>query len=81
MPIHPPGTIQNSLDPSKCLGPIDPLTLPTKAKELTPDQKRVEEARKNLPPLGSMINLNDFEVSFLLARPSLALQLVTEGKG
>jgi L-lactate dehydrogenase (cytochrome) len=65
MPIHPPGTIENSLDPSKSLGAIDPLTLPTKAKELTPDQKRVEEARKNLPSLGSMINLNDFEVSAL----------------
>lgn len=74
MPIHPPGTIENSLPEEKCIGPVDPLTLPNEAMEVTPDQKRVDEARANMPKLGAMINLYDFEVSFCKGTFSLTMR-------
>ena len=60
-PIHPPDAL-DMLDPSAHLGPVDPLTMPAPSTEgPTDEEKRIERARKNLPPVDSMLLLDDFE--------------------
>lgn len=60
-PLHPPGVL-DTLDPSQHLGPIDPTTIKPKApRPLTDDEKRVRNAREQMPPIDAMINLYDFE--------------------
>jgi hypothetical protein len=61
-PLHPPNTLEDTLDPSQILGPIDPLTVKPKApRPLTADEKRVRAAREDLPPVDACVNLEDFE--------------------
>ena len=60
-PIHPKGTIENNLPPECHLGPIDPTTLPEIKDSENSEQRRVREARENLPPIGAMVSLKDFE--------------------
>lgn len=63
-PIHPKGIIERTL-PLECfIGFVDPATLPDDADIQTEDELRVEYARRNMPLLGAMVNLHDFEVSF-----------------
>lgn len=62
MPIHPPGTLA-SLPPEAHIGPIDPATLPKDAHEQTEEEKRIAEARANLPPPEAALNLHDIAVS------------------
>lgn len=61
-PIHPPTAITDSLDPSKHIGQVDPSTVAVKeaGEESEKDRKR-RLARENLPGLGSVLNLDDFE--------------------
>ncbi|GHJ85958.1 hypothetical protein NliqN6_2360 [Naganishia liquefaciens] len=62
-PLHPPNTLQDNLDPSQILGPIDPTTVKPKApRPLTADEKRVRAAREDMPPVEACVNLEDFEV-------------------
>jgi L-lactate dehydrogenase (cytochrome) len=61
-PLHPPNTLEDTLDPSQILGPIDPTTVKPKApRPLTADEKRVRAAREDLPPVDACVNLEDFE--------------------
>lgn len=56
-PIHPPGTLENNLPPEAFIGPIDPTTVPeTGPKPLTADEKRVRNAREEMPSLDSIVN-------------------------
>ncbi|KAJ9651345.1 hypothetical protein H2198_007568 [Neophaeococcomyces mojaviensis] len=60
-PIHPPGTLEENLAPSKNLGPIDPKTLPepTKsAKDIGP-----EPDRSRLVPISNLLNLDEIEAA------------------
>jgi len=63
-PVHPANAISDNLVPSQHLGQVDPKTVKVKqaGAESQKDRKR-REARENLPPVGSMLNLDDFEVS------------------
>lgn len=59
--LHPPNAIE-TLPPEYCLGPIDPETLPVaEEQELTEDEIRQEEARREMPPASSMLLVKDFE--------------------
>ncbi|TIC03141.1 hypothetical protein E3Q16_03226 [Wallemia mellicola] len=60
-PIHPKGTIENNLPPECHLGAVDPTTLPDIQEEESDEQRRVRTARENIPPLGAMVSLEDFE--------------------
>lgn len=58
-PIHPPGTLEENLSPSKNLGPIDPKTLPEPvqaAKDIGPEP---DESRP--VPISSLLNLDEIE--------------------
>lgn len=58
-PIHPPGTLEDALAPSKNLGPIDPKTLPEPvqaAKDVGPEP---DDSRPL--PLSSLLNLDEIE--------------------
>jgi L-lactate dehydrogenase (cytochrome) len=50
------------LDPDSHLGPIDPETVPKSVSEMTEEEKRIQEARKQLPPPEAALNLHDIEV-------------------
>ncbi|KAK4688969.1 L-lactate dehydrogenase (cytochrome), partial [Tremellales sp. Uapishka_1] len=59
-PLHPPDALE-VLDPSQHLGPVDPLTMPAVSTEPTEEEQKIEEARRHLPSVGSMLLLADFE--------------------
>lgn len=61
-PIHPPGTLEDSLAPSKNLGPIDPNTLPEPvqaAKDIGPEPTDTSKP----VPLSSLLNLDEIEAA------------------
>ncbi|SNX81431.1 related to L-lactate dehydrogenase (cytochrome b2) [Melanopsichium pennsylvanicum] len=61
-PIHPPNALQDNLDPSKHIGQVDPATIQIRqADEETEKDRKRRIARENLPSLGSVLNLDDFE--------------------
>lgn len=59
-PIHPPGTIEETLSSSQILGPVDPSTIPAGAAPTTSTSQPASE-QVTLPPLFTQINLHDFE--------------------
>ncbi|WRT68158.1 uncharacterized protein IL334_005133 [Kwoniella shivajii] len=60
-PLHPPDAL-DILDESQKLGPVDPLTVPElEAPEVTEEDRKIEAARKRLPPVDAMVLLQDFE--------------------
>lgn len=61
-PIHPPTALEENLDPSQHIGQVDPSTVQIKqAGEESEKDRRRRLARENLPSLGSVLNLDDFE--------------------
>ncbi len=56
-PIHPPGTLEESLPPSAKLGTINPATLPK--TETSPADEDPSDAGP--PPLEDLLNLDDIE--------------------
>lgn len=58
MPIHPPGTIENGLDPEKCLGNVDPLTMPKAVSPAVSGEKKEERKIE----LSEIIGIPDFDV-------------------
>ncbi|KZT55327.1 mitochondrial fmn-dependent dehydrogenase [Calocera cornea HHB12733] len=59
--IHSAGFFETLLKPEQHLGVVDPATLPQVEAVQTEDEIRVEQARKNIPNINLMINLNDIE--------------------
>ncbi|KAK5949766.1 hypothetical protein OHC33_009155 [Knufia fluminis] len=60
-PVHPPGTLEENLAPSKRLGPIDPKSLPEPVK---PAQNIGPEPDESRPaPLSSLLNLDEIEAA------------------
>ena len=57
-PIHPPGTLEESLKPEQCLGTIDENTLPN-SESPSPQQSAVEE--EHILTLDECLNLDDIE--------------------
>ena len=77
MPVHPANAIADNLAPSQHLGAVDPATVRAKqpGDESARDRRR-REALESLPPVGSLLNLDDFEVrrggrarAYMLTRP------------
>ncbi|CAZ84101.1 unnamed protein product [Tuber melanosporum] len=64
-PIHPPGTLEESLEKSQILGPVDPSTIititPTPSLSSSPSEK--DKARDGIPPLAEQLNLDDFAIT------------------
>lgn len=59
--IHSP-TVFSMLKPNQTLGPVDVSTIPASERATeSEDDIRVKKARENLPPLSSIVNLDDME--------------------
>lgn len=61
MPIHPSNAIEDNLEPEQHLGMIDPKTVTVTQKEESEADKKRRIALEHLPPVGAMLNLDDFE--------------------
>ena len=59
-PIHPPGTLEESLPPGAKLGSFDASTLPTTEKSPAEVDSAEEDA---VPPLEDMLNLDEIEAA------------------
>ena len=60
-PVHPPGTLEENLASSKCLGPIDPKSLPEPVK---PAQNIGPEPDESRPvAIASLLNLDEIEAA------------------
>lgn len=51
-----------SLPPEMHIGTLDPTTAPAVAYEVSEEEAKIAEARKNLPPPEAALNLNEIEV-------------------
>ena len=58
-PIHAPGILEEMLQPEKCLGSVDPLTV-QRTEEDEKEQKPLE--LQEIPPIHQVVNIDDFEV-------------------
>ncbi|KAF2238318.1 putative mitochondrial cytochrome b2 [Viridothelium virens] len=58
-PVHPPGTLEESLKPQSKLGAIDPETLPKEEKS----SAEINEEDTGPPPLDELLNLDDVEAA------------------
>lgn len=56
-PIHPPGTLEENLSPSKNLGPVDPETLPKPVQAAKDIGPQGDESRPVL--VGHLLNLDE----------------------
>ncbi|KAK8861216.1 hypothetical protein IAR55_002035 [Kwoniella newhampshirensis] len=74
MPIHPPGTIENGLDPDALRGLVDPATLPQVVSKATSGEK---EERKI--ELGEIIGLPDFDAAAKINLTSKAWAYMSSG--
>lgn len=63
-PIHPPGTIEDGLDPEAMIGLVDPATLPKMV------DKKKEDGEQIRIDLAEIIGLPDFDVSLIYLRTS-----------
>ncbi|PWN38178.1 cytochrome b2 [Meira miltonrushii] len=64
VPVHPSDAIAENLDPSQHLGQVDPSTVKEEAeseKDLSQRELKRRKALKNLPPIGTILNLDDFQ--------------------
>ncbi|KAL7628599.1 hypothetical protein AAE478_000114 [Parahypoxylon ruwenzoriense] len=61
-PIHPPGTLEENLKPEAKMGRIDPQTLVQTSKLAAKDEEEKKERDEDgLPPLESLLNLDEIE--------------------
>lgn len=59
--LHPPDAIQ-ALPSEMRLGQVDPTTVPAPAEKVyTEDERRRQDARKQMPSVQSLLLLQDFE--------------------
>lgn len=64
-PIHPPGTLEESLEGSQILGPVDPSTITTimPMPSLTSLSPEKDKSKNDIPPLEEQLNLDDFAIT------------------
>lgn len=62
-PVHPRNAIQDNLDASAFVGYVDPATVVVeqRPREESAEERARREALENLPPVGALLNLDDFE--------------------
>ncbi|KAJ0159204.1 (S)-mandelate dehydrogenase, mitochondrial [Colletotrichum tanaceti] len=59
--IHNPHLISETLPPDRCLGPVDPATLPRPRAPMTRTDAAAKSEPAVYPHLGAIINVDDFE--------------------
>ncbi|PWW72563.1 hypothetical protein C7212DRAFT_359964 [Tuber magnatum] len=64
-PIHPPGTLEESLEGSQILGPVDPSTIATVTPTPSPTSapREGDKGENGIPPLSEQLNLDDFAIT------------------
>jgi len=64
-PIHPPGTLEESLEKSQILGPVDPSTITTvtPTPSLASSSPEKDKGTNGIPPLEDQLNLDDFAIT------------------
>ncbi|CAO1637673.1 unnamed protein product [Sympodiomycopsis kandeliae] len=62
MPVHPSNTIEEHLTPEQYIGQVDPSTVTIVNREESESEKKRRLALENLPPVESLLNLDDFEL-------------------
>ncbi|KAJ9090661.1 hypothetical protein QFC19_009523 [Naganishia cerealis] len=60
-PIHPPNTLENNLSPEQFVGTIDPELAQETRKRYEADMKRIQEAREGLPPVETVLGLDEMQ--------------------
>ncbi|OCF60834.1 hypothetical protein L486_00474 [Kwoniella mangroviensis CBS 10435] len=60
-PIHPPKTLENNLPPESFKGLVDPTAAADSLKAYEAEQQRVEQARNALPPVETMLGLDELQ--------------------
>lgn len=60
-PIHPPGTLEDNLDPSCKLGQLDPDTIPKPSADALQKQQEKQEDKDAPVDLQSLLNLDEIE--------------------
>lgn len=61
-PVHPPDIIDKYLPKEKNLGDVDTSTIKKVEKKASPEEQARLERIKHMPPLGTCLNLTDFEI-------------------
>jgi hypothetical protein len=61
-PLHPPGTIENNLPPDCFKGYVDPAVTAKANAARDAERERIERARGALPPVESILGLDEFQV-------------------
>lgn len=69
-PIHPPDALDKNIPQSKHLGELETnsanlLRIENENLRRTRDELRVEQARKQMPPLDRILSLRDMEVNLI----------------
>ena len=64
VPIHPPDALKKHLPAPRHLGNLSEASVPAlnQRRQKTKDELRIESARKRMPPLNRILNLEDIEV-------------------
>jgi isopentenyl diphosphate isomerase/L-lactate dehydrogenase-like FMN-dependent dehydrogenase len=60
-PIHPPGTLEDNLDPSCNLGQLDPDTIPKPSADVVQKQQENQDDKDAPVDLQSLLNLDEIE--------------------
>ena len=68
-PLHPPGTIENNL-PAECFkGYVDPAITAKANAVRDAEKRRIAAAREALPPVETILGLDEFEVRLSFPSP------------
>lgn len=62
-PLHPPGTLESNLPPKSFKGWVDPDITAVAAEKQNAERDRVAMARAALPPVETILGVDEFEVS------------------
>ena len=57
--LHSPTLLTTMIDATQYMGEVDPATLPKVETIPSAEEERLERARRNRPPMSTMINLDD----------------------
>ncbi|GFZ48900.1 hypothetical protein JCM24511_06649 [Saitozyma sp. JCM 24511] len=60
-PVHPPGTLENNLAPENFKGVIDPKEAEAARLAFETEQRRLEKARGDLPPVETMLGIEELQ--------------------
>ena len=73
-PLHPPGTLQSNLPLESFKGRVDPKIAAVAAAKQNAERARIADARAALPPVETILGIDEFEASCIdqtASRPKL----------